>query len=240
MSHSPMVLKAGQQPQNLAQLARPNKNERKQQLKSTMAEETKEDQPLQNEWVLWEHKSAGGSKNPNAWKENMNELCHFKTVQDFWRYFNHIPRPSEVFFDGECKKKVGPDGRTVEEFSLFKKGIEPEWGDPANATGGEWFCRQTLDGDILDLYWLNMVMGVIGETIEDGVDEERTYKDYVNGCRVIDKSRAYPMFKLELWVNTQDEKIKTRLRAKLFEVMTDGQPASKKIHPKFEWKDHSP
>jgi translation initiation factor 4E len=149
--------------------------------------------------VLWEHKAAGlGSKNSNQWKENMSELCQFSTVKDFWSNFNHIPTPSQVFFDGECRKMVGPDSKTVEEYSLFKKGIEPEWGDPQNVVGGEWFSRQSFDPDVLDSCWLNLVLGVIGETIEDGSDEDRTFKDHVNGVRVVDKSRSFPLFKLEV------------------------------------------
>jgi translation initiation factor 4E len=191
------------------------------------------------EWVLWEHKaSAGsGSKNPNQWKENMSELCQFSTVEDFWKNFNHLPRPSEVFFDGECRKKIGPEGKTVEEYSLFKKGIEPEWGDPFNVKGGEWFCRQYFEPDLLDMYWQNLVMGIVGETIEDGVDEAKTLKDIINGVRVVDKSRGFPMYKLELWVSTREPTMKDRLRKRLETIMTDGQSSSRKAHPKFE--DHT-
>ena len=191
-----------------------------------------------SEWVLWEHKAVA-TKDPEAWKENMKQLCQFNTVEDFWRYFNHIPTPSQVFFDGECRKKVGPEGKTVEEYSLFKKGIEPEWGDPKNAIGGEWFCRQYFEGEQLDLYWQNLVMGLIGETIEDAVDEKRKFENYINGARVVDKSRGFPMYKLEIWISTRDNKIKELIRKRLMEIITDGQPAGKKGHPKFDWKDHS-
>ena len=191
------------------------------------------------EWVLWEHKSSSGTKDPSKWKENMKQLCAFATVEDFWKYFNHIPRPSQVFFDGDCRKKVGPEGKTIEEYSLFKKDIEPEWGDPQNVIGGEWFCRQFLELEMLDLYWQNLVMGVVSETIEDTVDEEKTYEDHINGVRVVDKSRNYPMYRLEIWINTRDPQIKERIRDRLIQVITDGQPPTKKTQPKFDWKDHS-
>jgi translation initiation factor 4E len=190
-------------------------------------------------WVLWEHKSASGTKDPSKWKENMNQLCAFDTVEGFWQYFNHLPRPSEVFFDGDCRKSIAPEGRTVEEYSLFKKGIEPEWGDPQNIVGGEWFCRQYFELDVLDLYWQNLVMGVVAEQIEDAVDEERTYQSYINGARVVDKSRNYPMYRLEVWVNTRDPVITERIKNRLLEVVTEGQPPSRKAVPKFDWKDHS-
>merc|ERR1719296_343410 len=108
-------------------------------------EESEATTTLEHEWVLWEH--AMGSKDPSLWKENMKQLCSFTTVEGFWQYFTHIPKPSEVFFDGENRKRVGPDSKQIGEYSLFKKGIEPEWGDPANRTGGEWFCRQAMDSN---------------------------------------------------------------------------------------------
>lgn len=191
-----------------------------------------------SEWVLWEHK-ASEKKDASEWKDNMEQLCVFSTIEQFWSYFNHLPKPSEVFFDGDSRKKVGPEEKTVEEYSLFKKGIEPEWGDPQNVIGGEWFCRQTFDPDVLDLYWHNLVLGIVGETFEDAVDEDGTFKDRINGARVVDKSRNFPMYKLEVWINSRDPKVKERLREKLVEVLTDGQPSSRKTHPKFEWKDHS-
>ena len=180
-----------------------------------------------------------GFARTNQWKENMSELASFATVEDFWRHWNHIPKPSEVFFDGDCRKKVGPEGKTIEEYSLFKKGIEPEWGDPQNLTGGEWFCRQYFESDVLDLYWQNLVMAIVGETIEDAVDEEKTNKDHINGVRVVDKSRGYPMYKLEIWINTRDGAIKDRIRNRLLDIVTDGQPRTQKTHPKFDWKDHT-
>lgn len=193
---------------------------------------------LSLEWVLWEHKAAE-KKDPSKWKENMKQLCVFSTVEQFWSYFNHLPKPSEVFFDGDSRKKVGSEERTVEEYSLFKKGIEPEWGDPQNVIGGEWFCRQSFDPEVLDLYWHNLVVGIVGETIEDAVDEDDTFEDRINGARVVDKSRNFPMYKLEVWINSRDPKVKEKLRERLEEVLTDGQSASRKMHPKFEWKDHS-
>jgi len=168
----------------------------------------------------------------------MKQLCVFSTVEQFWSYFNHLPKPSEVFFDGESRKKVGPEEKTVEEYSLFKKGIEPEWGDPQNIIGGEWFFRQSLDPEVLDLYWHNLVIAIVGETIEDFVDEGRTFEDCINGARVVDKSRNYTMYKLEVWINSRDPKVKEKLRDRLVEVVTDGQ-SNRKMHPKFEWKDHS-
>ena len=188
------------------------------------------------EWVLWKH-IACHKKDPNAWKESMKQLCTFSTIEDFWRYFNHVPRPSQVFFDGDSKKKVGDNNETIEEFSLFKKGIEPEWSDPKNKTGGEWFWRANLDGEILDLFWQNMVLGVIGESIEDP-----SLGAHINGARVVDKGKNYPIFKIELWIDTKDMSVRESLKKRLNDAISDGLPMNKRVsknEPRFDWKDHS-
>ena len=176
-----------------------------------------------------------GSKDPSLWKENMKQLCSFTTVEGFWQYFTNIPKPSEVFFDGENRKRVGPDGKQIGEYSLFKKGIEPEWGDPGNCTGGEWFCRQAMDGEQLNLCWQNLVLGVVGEALEDSGSPHC----YINGARVVDKSKQYPMYRVELWISTKDSDVKDKLHRKLVEAVADGLPAHKKEKMRFEWKDHS-
>lgn len=177
----------------------------------------------------------------------MKKLCEFSTVEDFWRYFNHIPKPSEVFTDESgCEKRVEPvtpegdgssgGGKVVKEFSLFKKGIEPEWEDPNNQIGGEWFCRQQpMESAQLDMYWQNLVLGVIGNTIESSSLSER----FINGVRVVDKGRNFPLFRFELWIRTKDVNVRQRLKENLLQVLTDGVQSAKKGHPTFEWKDHS-
>lgn len=89
-------------------------------------------------------------------------LCSFKTVEEFWGYWNQIPKPryrvngrheilndgvirvlhccSEILFDGVSRKKFV--NRTVTSFSVFKNDIRPEWEDPANSSGAEWFLRK--------------------------------------------------------------------------------------------------
>jgi translation initiation factor 4E len=104
---------------------------------------------------------------------------------------------------------------------------------------GEWFCRQAFSPELLDLYWQNLVLAVIGEAIEDSSDISRTNEDHINGVRVLDKSRNYPLFKVEIWINTRDANIRNRIRTRLLEFIVDGQPAHDKTVPKFEWKDHS-
>jgi len=193
--------------------------------------------PLEHEWILWEHEA--GPKDPNRWKDSMKQLCSFKAIGDFWRYFNHVPKPADIFFDGDSKKRVGAEGKVIGEYSLFKRGIEPEWGDPSNRTGGEWHCRQSMqDGADLNMYWQNLVLGVIGEVIENECSNG-SGQSYINGARVVDKGRnQFATFRLELWISTKDIEIREKIRAKLVELVTDGFQG-KKGQLTFEWKDHS-
>ncbi|CAM9403103.1 unnamed protein product, partial [Heterosigma akashiwo] len=132
-----------------------------------------------------------------------------------------------VFFDGQTKKKVGD--RQVESLSIFKKGISPEWEDPANQSGGEWTCRKNLDPNVLNTYWENLVLGLIGETIDDA--------DEICGARVVDKSKGdRPIYRLELWVRGKDRKTADKLRDKMIEVM--GEEVNPRIMPEFTFKGH--
>ena len=71
---------------------------------------------LESEWVMWEHRAP--DKNSKSYEDNMAKLCEFATIEDFWRLWNNIPKPSAIFYDGRTKKKF--KDRTVESFSLFK------------------------------------------------------------------------------------------------------------------------
>jgi len=164
------------------------------------------------------------------------EVCEFSTVEEFWKYWSFIPRPSEVLYDGKQHKVV--DGRTIDAFSVFKKGIRPEWEDPLNRTGAEFTWRKTMTPEALDAYWENLVLGLIGETIDADDD--------VCGCRVVDKSKkgtSRTMFRLELWVKSGNQEIADKVRVRLGDALTDGE-ASKpgsKIQPiPFEFKRRAP
>ena len=58
--------------------------------------------PLQNTWVLWEHKAMNNKA--DDFSHAMKAVCEFSTVEEFWKYWSFIPRPSEVFHDGHFRK----------------------------------------------------------------------------------------------------------------------------------------
>jgi len=86
--------------------------------------------PLNDSWTIWA-KYSGGSG--GAYNKNFTKLATFDTIENFWRYWNHIPSPGRVFYDGNEKKGVGPDGRQIEEYCFFKTGIEPMWEGESSA-----------------------------------------------------------------------------------------------------------
>lgn len=92
-----------------------------------------------------------------------------------------------MFLDPKLREKrhVGKDGeeRVIDCFSLFKKGIEPSWEDDANIRGGEFWMRKSINnGALLDKWWNNLVLALVGCTIENG--------DEITGARVVDKSKS--------------------------------------------------
>jgi translation initiation factor 4E len=62
-----------------------------------------------------------------------------------------------VCLDGSQKKL---DGKGLEAFALFKKGVQPRWEDEQNINGGHWEWRRTeVDPEVLDKMWTNVVLG---------------------------------------------------------------------------------
>lgn len=177
---------------------------------------------LESEWVMWEHRAP--DKNSKSYEDNMAKLCEFATIEDFWRLWNNVPKPSAIFYDGRTKKKF--KDRTVESFSLFKKGIKPEWEDAANRTGAEWFCRKTFPMPQLDGFWQDLVLGMVGETIDPA--------DEICGARVVDKSSGTRcMYRLELWFRKKDEAVAKELLERM-----NGQLGKASTQCKWEFRPH--
>jgi hypothetical protein len=139
---------------------------------------------------------------------------------------------SDVFGDGQ--NKIYVEGRIIKAFCLFKKGIQPRWEDVANKTGSELVASKQYAPEVLDVFWENLVMGLIGETIDEG--------DEICGCRVVNQTRkGKPTFKIELWLRTTDETMGLKIKSKLCDVLTDfegSKPGSKIRAPEFEIIKH--
>jgi len=180
---------------------------------------------LESEWTIWM-----GDANEKDWKKKLQEVCSFGTVEEFWNNFNHLPKPGQVFFDGESRASVGDEQKVIDEFCVFKKGVRPEWEDPANKDGGCFFVRKTMEPDQADLYWQNTILAMIGEQLDSG--------DEIAGARMVDKGKNFPLYRFELWIKSSDPKHVQSIKETFTEAIQDGAPKFAKGHPRFEWKKH--
>jgi len=187
--------------------------------------------PLHNEWTVWEHHQSTVST-VTSYSQNMQELYSFKTVQDFWKFWNNYPKPSDIFFDGRTKKKITREGESqgkcINALSIFKKGIKPEWEDEQNKNGGEWNLRKIADLSTLDKAFENLLLAMVGETLDEGNE--------ICGLRVLDKSkRKTCMYRIELWIRS--ENAKTAIKARVHEAASDGMPRGVSVG-NLIWRGH--
>jgi len=113
--------------------------------------------PLEFEWTFWYDKRPVQGRRmrgeQEAYESNLRPIGSFATVEDFWRYYNHIVKPSKM--ENNANQH------------LFKKDIKPMWEDAANARGGKWIIV-IKDKQFLDNCWENLVLAMVGETLEGG------------------------------------------------------------------------
>jgi len=137
---------------------------------------------------------------------------------------------SEVFTNPETSSKRDVDGRVIDGFSMFKKNIRPDYDEVVNREGAELACRKYFTPETLDTYWENLVLGLIGETIDED--------DQICGCRVVDKSTNRPMYRLELWFKSKSNDVSERLRVRTIEALVDGDTKGNRNLPDFQLKKH--
>ena len=153
----------------------------------------REPMKLKSDWALWEQVASGGYAT--------KKVCTFQTAQEFWSIWNGIPQPSELL-DGKRLMREQPNGErvAVEALMLFRDGIAPEWEDKANAMGGHFQIqlKPASGGGQIDEYWNNLVLAMIGETLEPS--------SQVTGARLVDKlsgkGKVTDVIRLELWYNS--------------------------------------
>merc|ERR1719361_2593850 len=110
-----------------------------------------------------------------------HRVASFSTVKTFWKYWNHLPQPSELLDGKKFVREASGSRSVVDALMVFRDGIKPEWEDAVNASGGhfQFELRPSLGGGSIDEYWNNIVLGMIGGTIEP--------PDMITGVRLVDK-----------------------------------------------------
>jgi len=106
--------------------------------------------PLKYKWTLWYDVPDKTSK---VWATNMKAVITVSSVEDFWRMYNNIARPTELLDRGSSI------------YNFFKEGITPTWEDPANTKGGRWSFQIKEKGN-LDKMWCYLLLAAVGEQLE--------------------------------------------------------------------------
>lgn len=152
---------------------------------------------LLSTWSLWEHQ-----KNTcNNYDKNSCCIGSFSTVEDFWRYYNNYPKPSEIFYMGTVKPRLCNPEREIGSLSLFRDGIEPKWEHPENRDGGEFALRKFRKPEDIDSLWELLSIHCIGELFEHSQD--------VTGIRIVDSSipsNKRILHRIEIWFGKLDNK----------------------------------
>lgn len=105
-------------------------------------------------WSFWS--VTAGSR--NAWE--LKEIFTIDSLASFWQFFNAMKMPSEF-------------GNTAVEVALFRHGIQPDWEHEPCNHGGRWSARldRVQNYDALDQAWINLLLGLVGETIRADASE---------------------------------------------------------------------
>ena len=236
------------------------------------------------EWILWEHKLVEAISNSTKHVENDCEdqqidqehveqqlrewQAHTSEVAHFFKHpkklyscdTTHVPSPSKSFSPplpkGQLQSSPQKKNGTNKGYSLFKKGILPEWEDSKNASGGSWFVRQYIEPAALDRYWKNLVAGLVDKkksrrSSEGKRQQQRRQRpataaifDHINGIRIGDKTfhnrvgnnQGRAMYKIEVWIDTTDPIICEEIRTWMLAIMLDGSRKHQHRPLRTHWK----
>lgn len=199
-------------------------------------EVTADDLPLRHRWVVWEQLMAVGDKSIQ-YSESTRQIAACATVEEFWKTWSQLPQPSELL-SKRMVLNVADGFHIVDALMLFRDGVSPQWEDPANAGGGHFQLplRAGLGSGQIDEYWNNLVLGVIGATIEPC--------DLITGVRLVDKlagSRGAGALRLEVWFSALHDQQAVQILQRNVErcLATKTLEGKTSIPPKLEFKSHS-
>lgn len=141
--------------------------------------EIKKKHKLENKWTLW-FDNPVTKQTTSKYGQELRSVLTFDNVEDFWCLYNNIRTPGQL----------SPSAT----FYLFKENILPQWEDANNTHGGCWtapISRGPNSKAVLDAWWLNSVLGCIGEQFTEGEE--------ICGVAVVIRTKGD---RIELWTRT--------------------------------------
>ncbi|DAZ96215.1 TPA: hypothetical protein N0F65_012577 [Lagenidium giganteum] len=111
-----------------------------------------EEHPLNTPWALWYDKKLPKKIDVGTYQSNLQKIATFSTVEDFWRHYIHVKRPSQL-------------SRDVNLY-LFRDrpNCAPMW--EAFPNGGCWILKIKKKANVLGKMWQDLVFAAIGEAFE--------------------------------------------------------------------------
>ncbi|KAK9452630.1 translation initiation factor eIF 4e-like domain-containing protein [Dipodascopsis uninucleata] len=110
---------------------------------------------LHYSWTLWFLHRSPGYKISN-YEKATKEISSFSTVEDFWKLYSYLTRPSSL--------------TSTSEYHLFKIGVRPIWEDPTNINGGKWIVK--LKKGEGSKAWETLLLAILGGEFGEVLSEE--------------------------------------------------------------------
>lgn len=197
----------------------------------------KKDLPLRFTWAIWEQIMQSPNDGKAAqYSDATHKVAPFSSVQDFWRLWNHMPQPSELLEQKRMVREQDDGLHVIDAIMIFRDDIRPEWEDKMNSNGGhfQFQLKPNVGGGQIDEYWNNIVLGMVGATIEPA--------QMITGVRLVDKlsgPRQANGIRLEIWfTNYDDTAAVNTLRKNIEKCMSTRLDGSVGQVPKCDLKSH--
>lgn len=119
-----------------------------------------EDHPLSTEWTLWYMNGTLPQSSPDEWVQNLVQLGHIRTVEEFWQILNYIQVPSKL--------------NHKHDYMFFRSGVVPKWEDEQNKVGGAWkiILPSSMRKTDLNRMWTEALLMLVGGQDDETIDNE--------------------------------------------------------------------
>ena len=150
---------------------------------------------LNDTWTVYYHAKNAQKK----YNDNTEKLIEFNTIEYFWRTFNNIPKPTDMFSEPGLTKKLKRTGEVPGAISVFRSNSYPSWEHETNFKGFEWSLRKYKDFEEFNTLWILLLITAIGEDFE--------HSKTLNGVRIVDCTVDNKlMYRIECWFSDKNHK----------------------------------